>query len=256
MPSSTTNKNAPPATQSKRPIKKARIEEKVPSHSSKKTKPLSRATVSTLANGKGKGKARAPTPPASLPSTLLKNEVDSSKPSPLPRTFKIVAGTYEKLLYGLEGTVSAPSTSSKEATFSLKPIFIFPAHVSCVKAVAASPEGGKWLATGSADEIIKVWDLRRRREIGGLMHHNGAPPSLLHMNYRSYLSSKLVLVRFYNPSFFSFSLTSPIRVRRRHTLYLSREGLGCPSFAEGPQGPYQLYRCTSFRKSWTQCREG
>ena len=46
---------------------------------------------------------------------------------------------------------------------TLKPIFIFPAHVACVKAVAASPEGGKWLATGSTDEIIKVWDLTKER---------------------------------------------------------------------------------------------
>jgi protein MAK11 len=48
-------------------------------------------------------------------------------------------------------------------------IFIFPAHVSYIKTVAASPQGGKWLATGSGDEIIKVWDLRRRKEVGGFM---------------------------------------------------------------------------------------
>lgn len=89
----------------------------------------------------------------------------------LPTVFKVIAGSYEKLLYGLEGTVSA--TSPGDYTFHLKPIFIFPAHVSCIKSVAASPIGGKWLATGSADEIVKVWDLRRRKEIGGLMHHEG-----------------------------------------------------------------------------------
>ncbi|EIM90499.1 WD40 repeat-like protein [Stereum hirsutum FP-91666 SS1] len=188
MPSSTTTKNAPSATQSKRPFKKARIEEKVSKVPSKKSKSTSKAVVSAPANGKGKGKARAPTPPASLSSTILQNKVDDSKPSPLPQTFKIVAGTYEKLLYGLEGTISTPSSSSQELTFNLKPIFIFPAHVSCVKAVAASPEGGKWLATGSADEIIKVWDLRRKREIGGLMHHTG---SITHLSFpsRSHLLS-------------------------------------------------------------------
>jgi len=85
-------------------------------------------------------------------------------------TFKIVAGSYEKLLYGLEGSFSAEGS---DISFHLKPIFIFPAHASCIKAIAASP-GGKWLATGSADEIIKVWDLRRRKEIGGLLHHEGS----------------------------------------------------------------------------------
>ena len=92
----------------------------------------------------------------------------------LPSTFKIIAGSYEKLLYGLEGTVTtSKSDQDSEYSFNLKPMFIFPAHVSCIKAVAASPTGGKWLATGSADEIVKVWDLRRRKEIGGLMHHEG-----------------------------------------------------------------------------------
>lgn len=88
----------------------------------------------------------------------------------LPSSFKVVAGSYEKLLYGLAGSVSVEEGTHK---FSLKPMFIFPAHISCIKALAASPDGGKWLATGSADEIIKVWDLRRRKEIGGLMHHEG-----------------------------------------------------------------------------------
>jgi hypothetical protein len=88
---------------------------------------------------------------------------------PMTFTFKIVAGSYEKLLYGLEGSFSAEGS---DISFHLKPIFIFPAHASCIKAIAASP-GGKWLATGSADEIIKVWDLRRRKEIGGLLHHEG-----------------------------------------------------------------------------------
>lgn len=95
---------------------------------------------------------------------------DDDVPPPLPSSFKIVAGSYEKLLYGLQGTVDVEGLSHK---FHLKPVFIFPAHMSCIRAVAASPDGGKWLATGSADEIIKVWDLRRRKEIGGLMQHQG-----------------------------------------------------------------------------------
>ena len=92
----------------------------------------------------------------------------------LPTSFKLVAGSYEKLLYGLDGQVTLDE-EEKKLHFHLLPIFIFPAHVSCIKAVAASPHGGKWLATGSADEIIKIWDLRRRKEVGGLMHHEGNP---------------------------------------------------------------------------------
>jgi WD40 repeat protein len=99
----------------------------------------------------------------------------------LSSSFKIIAGSYERLLYGLQGTVSVVSPASSELQWTLKPIFIFPAHVSCIKSVAASPQGGKWLATGSGDEIIKVWDLRRRKEVGGLMQHEGLPPLVLHV---------------------------------------------------------------------------
>ncbi|KAK0489297.1 WD40-repeat-containing domain protein [Armillaria novae-zelandiae] len=105
--------------------------------------------------------------------------VPQNEPSTLPSTFKIVAGSYEKLLYGLEGRVSG---DDDKLEYHLKPIFIFPAHVSCIKAVAVSPSGGKWLATGSSDEIIKVWDLRRKKEIGGLMHHEG---SITHLSFPS-----------------------------------------------------------------------
>ncbi|KAF8273186.1 WD40-repeat-containing domain protein [Lactarius quietus] len=99
-----------------------------------------------------------------------KEKPESSRPS----SFKVIAGSYERLLYGLQGTVSAVSPAASELQWTLTPIFIFPAHVSCIKSVAASPQGGKWLATGSGDEIIKVWDLRRRKEVGGLMQHEGS----------------------------------------------------------------------------------
>ncbi|CCM02642.1 uncharacterized protein FIBRA_04746 [Fibroporia radiculosa] len=122
---------------------------------------------------KGKGRERVVSSPQA-----------ADRPS-FPLAFKIVAGSYEKLLYGLEASSSVEGLSYK---FSLKPVFIFPAHLSSVRAIAASPQGGKWLATGSGDEIIKVWDLRRRKEIGGLMQHEG---SITHLEFpsRSHLLS-------------------------------------------------------------------
>ena len=93
-----------------------------------------------------------------------------------PKTFQIITGSYEKLLYGLSGTYPLPGTPVSERDYTIKPIFIFPAHQACVKAVAAS-EGGKWLATGSTDEVVKIWDLRRRKEVGGLIQHSGQSSS-------------------------------------------------------------------------------
>ncbi|OSD05394.1 WD40 repeat-like protein [Trametes coccinea BRFM310] len=136
---------------------------------------------------KGKGKERAPATESKVKQKKKTASAtsESSSSATLPKTFKVVCGSYEKLLYGLEGIVASEGS---EYSFHLEPIFIFPAHVSCIKSVAASPQGGKWLATGSADEIIKVWDLRRRKEIGGLMHHQG---SIMHLEFpsRSYLLS-------------------------------------------------------------------
>jgi len=167
---------------------------------------------------------------------------DSTKPgaagsereqeSSLPSSFKIIAGSYERLLYGLQATVSAssPDTSS-ELEWTLKPIFIFPAHVSYIKAVAASPQGGKWLATGSGDEIIKVWDLRRRKEVGGLMQHEG---STTHFSI-SLREPTFFLFRLHHPSHILVTLASRLSVRRWDTMYLSRPRLGGASVAEGPQ---------------------
>ena len=132
-------------------------------------------------------------------STKAGGLASRTKKTSLPSSFKIIAGSYERLLYGLEGTTSVSSTGASELEWTLTPIFIFPAHVSCVKAVAASPQGGKWLASGSGDEIIKVWDLRRRKEVGGLMQHEGfftsypaparvcEPDETLRLDHSSYL---------------------------------------------------------------------
>ncbi|WWC57844.1 uncharacterized protein I303_100379 [Kwoniella dejecticola CBS 10117] len=118
------------------------------------------AQPTSSSKDKGKSKAvEAVTAPISTPSSKS--------------TFVIIAGTYEKLLYGLEGSYPDPASSKS----SLEPIFIFPAHLACVKAVAAS-KGGKWLATGSEDEFVKVWDLRRRKEVGSLSQHTGSITSL------------------------------------------------------------------------------
>ena len=61
----------------------------------------------------------------------------------------------------------------------LKPIFIFPANVSRAKASSRSPMSWKWVAMGSVDEIIRVWDLRRRKGAGGLVQHQGEIPITL-----------------------------------------------------------------------------
>jgi len=130
-------------------------------------------------SAKSKGKQRETVSTSvEIPSSPKQKKVQShpkasSITSRPPSTFKLVTGSYEKLLYGLEGSITLDEGDGNRISVNLKPIFIFPAHVSCVKAVSGSPMGGKWLATGSVDEVVKVWDLRRRKEVGGLMQHEG-----------------------------------------------------------------------------------
>ncbi|KAI8811493.1 WD40-repeat-containing domain protein [Cladochytrium replicatum] len=98
-------------------------------------------------------------------------------------SFVVLAGTYERILYGLNAFVSHSENGSLICT--LEPVFIFPAHLSCIKSIAASPPKSSasqsrrtYLATGSTDETIKVYDLRTKREIGSLGHHKGAVTQL------------------------------------------------------------------------------
>lgn len=99
-----------------------------------------------------------------------------------PKRFVVASGSYERLLYGLECTFKPKTSSSekkKDYALSVEPIFSFPAHLSSLRTVAAShllspgtgserKVGGKYLVSAGTDEIIKVWDLRRRKEVGSL----------------------------------------------------------------------------------------
>ncbi|KAI9096965.1 WD40-repeat-containing domain protein [Phlyctochytrium arcticum] len=77
--------------------------------------------------------------------------------------FRLIVGTYERLLYGLDVKTTGEG--------SIEPVFIYPAHISCIKALAAN---SRFLATGSTDEHVKLYDLRLRKEVGTLMHHSGS----------------------------------------------------------------------------------
>ncbi|KAJ2190539.1 60s ribosome biogenesis protein mak11 [Coemansia sp. RSA 522] len=90
------------------------------------------------------------------------------KSEPAHDSFLVVAGTYERILYGLEARVVG-------SVMTLNPQFIFPAHIGCIKAVSA---GGRYLASGSTDEVIKLYDLKKRVELGSLHEHSGSITAL------------------------------------------------------------------------------
>ncbi|KAF9436475.1 p21-activated protein kinase-interacting protein 1-like protein [Entomortierella beljakovae] len=83
--------------------------------------------------------------------------------------FRIVAGTYENILYGVD------AYWNEDMTLRLTPVFIFAAHIGCIKSLAI---GGHYLASGSTDEKIQLYDLRRRKELGALLQHQGTITTL------------------------------------------------------------------------------
>lgn len=181
------------------------------------------------------------------PSIVNENKSSSSS------SFIIVAGSYEKNLYGLQASFKKDSLVP-----TLEPIFIFPAHISCIKAAAAAPLGARWLATGSDDEIVKIWDLRRRKEVGGLSQHVGKCSAASCQGRRSplyeYSAEHLELIAFtqfhiyllhriYHRSHIPDPFTSPLCVRRLHDLPVPYKRLGSSSYAQRPLWPSQLCRC-------------
>ena len=59
---------------------------------------------------------------------------------------QIAAGSYERLLFGLD------LVHDSEAGYGLKPLFIYAPHTGCIKALAS---GDRFLASGSTDEVIR-----------------------------------------------------------------------------------------------------
>lgn len=94
--------------------------------------------------------------------------------------FLIVAGSYERILYGLKAIWKNEKETKKVTRLSncqieIVPLFIFPSHSGCIKSLAV---GHRFLASGATDEIIKLYDLKKFRELGQLSQQDGTITSL------------------------------------------------------------------------------
>ena len=214
------------------------------------------------------GDAPAPTPiaapaksapkpkPAPAPqSEKAKGKQKAVNPTTLPGSFILIAGSYEKLLYGIEGAYPPHDVDSGDGLVNrvvkpdLTPIFIFPAHLAIVKCVAASP-GGKWLATGSEDEFIKVWDLRRRKEVGSLSQHTGISLLLYH------ITDKMLTTRIHHFIAFPYKLASIVDLCGWNYLAVQDIRLVPTQESQRTFWTSQLCRRTPHRSSRIECRKG
>ncbi|XP_017266540.1 p21-activated protein kinase-interacting protein 1-like [Kryptolebias marmoratus] len=75
----------------------------------------------------------------------------------------LIAGCYEQITFGYR-------VKPGENEWTVKADFTHHAHTASVSVVAASE---KFVVTGSKDETIQVYDLKKRTEHGALLHHDG-----------------------------------------------------------------------------------
>uniref|UniRef100_A0A6Q2X3G4 P21-activated protein kinase-interacting protein 1-like n=1 Tax=Esox lucius TaxID=8010 RepID=A0A6Q2X3G4_ESOLU len=89
-----------------------------------------------------------------MPSRLDKN---------MGPVVELIAGSYEQITFGYR-----LCTSEEEWTATAD--FTHHAHTASVSAVATSE---RYIATGSRDETIQIYDMKKKIEHGALLHHDG-----------------------------------------------------------------------------------
>ncbi|XP_072296775.1 p21-activated protein kinase-interacting protein 1-like [Eucyclogobius newberryi] len=76
---------------------------------------------------------------------------------------ELVAGSYEQVVCGYR-------VKTEDQRWAAEADFTHHAHTASISAVASSE---RFVVTGSNDETIQVYDLKKRVEHGALLHHNG-----------------------------------------------------------------------------------
>ncbi|XP_010752181.3 p21-activated protein kinase-interacting protein 1-like [Larimichthys crocea] len=77
---------------------------------------------------------------------------------------ELIAGSYEQIAFGYR-------VKTDEKEWTAKPNFTHHAHTASISAVAASE---RFVVTGSKDETIQLYDMKKKTEHGALLHHNGS----------------------------------------------------------------------------------
>ncbi|XP_060607988.1 p21-activated protein kinase-interacting protein 1-like [Ruditapes philippinarum] len=82
---------------------------------------------------------------------------------------ELVVGTYDEVILGFR-VIEVENKLQVETSFTDH------SHAGCVKCVAISGKGV--LASGSSDETIRLLNIKKQKELGSLVHHNGTVTSL------------------------------------------------------------------------------
>lgn len=83
-------------------------------------------------------------------------------------------GTYNNILFGF--TFCEEEETEGAETWKFKPLFTDQGHTGCVKTVSC---GGRYMASGSTDETIRLFDMKKHVEVGTLVEQDGSITSLV-----------------------------------------------------------------------------
>ena len=81
----------------------------------------------------------------------------------------VTVGTYEKTVYGVDFKLDGGDDDFK--VLAKKSSFSIPAHIGYVKSISSGPQ---YLVSGSTDETVRIFDLKRRKDYGSLNSHSGS----------------------------------------------------------------------------------
>ncbi|GAB1298106.1 p21-activated protein kinase-interacting protein 1 [Apodemus speciosus] len=97
---------------------------------------------------------------------------------------ELVAGSYEQVLFGF--TVHrGPARSGHQETWTPVADFTHHGHTASLSAMASN---SRYVVTGSKDETIHIYDMKRKVEHGALVHHTGTVTCLKFYGSRHLIS--------------------------------------------------------------------
>ena len=89
--------------------------------------------------------------------------------------FLISVGSYERIIYGLDMELRPDLENPQNSLLEGKVGFAIPAHNGYIKCIASCP---KYLVSGGVDEVIRIFDLKKRKDIGSINQHDGSIKAL------------------------------------------------------------------------------
>ncbi|XP_036303563.1 p21-activated protein kinase-interacting protein 1 isoform X1 [Pipistrellus kuhlii] len=83
---------------------------------------------------------------------------------------ELVAGCYEQVLFGFSVHPEPKASGGRQQKWTPVADFTHHAHTASLSAVAAN---SRFVVTGSKDETIHIYDMKKKIDHGALVHHNG-----------------------------------------------------------------------------------